>query len=85
MGKTVAVEGELSNVARALRDAGYEVIGLDDPRWKAADAVVIKGMDRDFLNVQDTGTRSPVIDASGMKEMEVVRVVADRLRLHGPD
>ncbi|MGE5543165.1 MAG: YkuS family protein, partial [Bacillota bacterium] len=54
------MEDELSNVAALLERAGYGVVGMDDPRWKEADAVVIKGMDRDFMDVQDVSTRAPV-------------------------
>lgn len=81
MKKTVAVEEELTNVASALEEAGYMVISMDDPEWRDANAIVIKGMDRDFMDIQDISTPAPVIDASGLTAEQVVRSVANRLRI----
>ncbi len=81
MKKTIAVEDELSNVARALEKAGYDVVSMEDPRWRAANAVVIKGMDRDFMDVQDISTRAPIIDASGLTAEQVLDTVEKRIRL----
>ncbi|MGE5483650.1 MAG: YkuS family protein [Ignavibacteriales bacterium] len=83
MKKTIAVEDELSNVVAALERAGYQVVGMDDPRWREANAVVIKGMDRDFMDVQDVSTRAPVIDASGLTAEQVLKTVEDRMALQG--
>lgn len=76
--KTIAVEEELSSVVNVLENAGYHVVGMDDPGWKDAAAVVISGVDRDFMDAQNISTRASVIDASGLTAEQVLKVVEDR-------
>ncbi|NPV69986.1 MAG: YkuS family protein [Firmicutes bacterium] len=80
----MAVDDDLTNVRDALLRRGYDVVTLDQPGWAEANAVVIKGMDRDFMDVQDVTTRAPVIDASGLTEEEIVQAIEDRLTLQEP-
>ncbi|MCY0878332.1 MAG: YkuS family protein [Firmicutes bacterium] len=75
---TVAVEPPLSPFARALEDAGYRVIPLDEHALKIADAIVIQGMDNHFLGRENPLTRAPVINADGRSPEDVVNEVDRR-------
>lgn len=75
---TVAIEGQLSPMADALKAAGYEVVPLDDQSLKVAQAVVVQGTDDNFLGIENTLTRAPVINADGMTADQVLAAVEDR-------
>jgi hypothetical protein len=74
----VAVEPPLSPFARALEDAGYRVIALDEEALSVADAIVVQGTDNHFLGMEDPLTRAPVINADGRTPAEVVGEVNRR-------
>lgn len=77
MGKRIAVESQLSNVKRYLTDKGYDVVNLEQNKdlskinIKDYDAIVITGQHKDMLGYEDTITKSPVIDATGMTPEDI--------------
>ncbi len=73
----IAVEQGLRPFQQALETAGFLVVEIKDPNdvnRHGAQAVVVSGMDRDFMGIDDS-RRSPVITAAGRTPEEVVREV----------
>ncbi|HPZ85879.1 MAG TPA: YkuS family protein [Bacillota bacterium] len=73
----IAVEQGLRPFQEALRTAGFLVVEVKDPnevRQTGAKAVVVSGMDENFLGIDDS-RKSPVITAAGRTPEEVVREV----------
>lgn len=67
--KRVAVEEELSDLRLMLTQRGYEVLNPGDARQ--VDALIITGIDRNVMGMQDINTESIVIDASGRTPEEI--------------
>lgn len=72
----IAVQEGLRPVQEYLEDKGYEVESVDFDTFSKAqnenyDAIVVTGMNNDFLGMQDTATSAPVIDATGMTPEEI--------------
>lgn len=70
MQKKVAVESNLTDIARELENKGYTVVSP-----KSGDdiiAAVVMGMDSNLMNIQNTSTKAPVINASGLSTQEVI-------------
>ena len=61
----IAVEECLSNVIELLENEGYSVVNLDETDISSVDAVVVNGGDINLMNIQDTATEVPVINAAG--------------------
>ncbi|NLJ85181.1 MAG: YkuS family protein [Firmicutes bacterium] len=78
----IAVDDKMGSVKRALQDSGYDVQDLSRG-WEHAAAIVISGLDEDFLGIQDIVSKAPVIDASGKDVNEVVADVERVVRLQG--
>ncbi len=74
----VAIEGQLSPFSRVLKEAGYDVIPLDDRALSTAQAIVVQGTDNNFLGMEDPLTRAPVINADGMTPNQVLDAVERR-------
>ncbi len=73
----IAVEEGLRPFQQALKTAGFLVVEVKEPdevHRSGAQAVVVSGMDRDFLGIHDS-RRSPVITAAGRTPEEVVAEV----------
>lgn len=76
MVKKIAVQKGLTPVQEYLEDQGYTVETVEFDAFTKAqnedyDAIVLTGMSKDFLGMQDTATDAPVIDATGMTPEEV--------------
>ena len=69
MRRVVAVEEGLTPITLLLKRQGYDVVGLEDSRWKDADAVVLSGMDANFLGVEDRMTEANVVTAADRKSV----------------
>lgn len=78
VGKLVAVEEGLTQVVSVLREEGFEVVNLTSDGLKRASALVVGGIDRDFLDIQRASARVPVIEARGKTAEEVLREVRAR-------
>jgi len=69
--KKVAVEDNLSTIKQALEKSGYTVVS---PTSKDGGimACIVMGMDNNLMNIQNTITKAPVIDATGMTPEQVI-------------
>jgi hypothetical protein len=68
----IAVEKTLSNICIALETEGYEVVTLEGESVDDVDAIVVSGLDSNFLSRQDTVNEVPVINAAGKTPQEVL-------------
>jgi hypothetical protein len=75
---TIALEKGLSRYRRVLEKAGYHVIPLDDQALGVAQAIVVQGLDKQFLGIDDPQSLAPVINADGMTPDEVLDAVQSR-------
>lgn len=85
MKKTIAVENNLTPVIEYLSGKGYKVDSIDiggeySKSIDKYDAVVVTGMNKDFLGVQDTVSRIPVIDARGLSAEQIYDRLNSRLQ-----
>ena len=85
MNKTIAVEHNLTPVIEYLSEKGYKVEGIDigseyGKNMSKYDAVVITGMNKDFLGVQNVQTEIPVIDAKGLTAEQVYNQVISSIQ-----
>ncbi|WP_034630101.1 YkuS family protein [Desulfotruncus alcoholivorax] len=71
---TVALDDDLKRLRDDLVKEGFRVV--DRTMADHADALIISGMEKNFMNMQDIRTEKKVIDASGKS----VREIADELR-----
>ncbi|GMB00135.1 YkuS family protein [Pelosinus sp. IPA-1] len=68
----IAVEKTLSRLADILETKGYEVVDLSESDLVGVDAIVVGGTDINLLNIQDTATDVPVINATGKTFNEII-------------
>lgn len=82
MNRKIAVERSLTPVMEYLSEKGYNVEGIDFSKEYSKDidkydAIVVTGMNKDFLGVQDTVSKIPVIEAKGLNAEEVYNRIAN--------
>ncbi|HHX50324.1 MAG TPA: YkuS family protein [Clostridia bacterium] len=70
--RIVAVDGALENVRQALENAGFQTMKINDISLERALAIIISGMDDDFLGMSNIKTKAPVLSAKGKTAQEVV-------------
>lgn len=85
MNKTIAVERNLTPVIQYLSDKGCKVESIDfgseyRKNIDKYDALVVTGMNRDFLGVHDVVSKIPVIDAKGLTAEQVYSQVLNSLQ-----
>ncbi|MDF2569656.1 MAG: hypothetical protein K0R55_1260 [Sporomusa sp.] len=68
--RKVAVEDNLSTIKQALERRGYTVVSPKSN--ESVMACVVMGMDNNLMDIQNTVTKAPVIDAAGMTPEQVV-------------
>ncbi len=76
MNRKIAVERSLTPVMEYLSEKGYKVEGIDinseySKNIEQYDAIVVTGMNKDFLGIQDVVSKIPVIDARGLNAEQV--------------
>ncbi|MCX7884878.1 MAG: YkuS family protein [Caloramator sp.] len=77
MKKKVAVEQNLDNVKEYLEERGIKTEQFSGSQFLNAskiskyDAIIVSGSNKDLLGMQDTQTKIPVIDATGMTPQEI--------------
>lgn len=72
--RTVAVDAKLDHIRDLLQRQGYEVVGLDAGRDRAA-AVVLSGMEENVLGIETRSGAAGVIDARGLTPDEILDAV----------
>lgn len=81
MKRKVAVESSLSNVSNYLKSKGYDVYNLTSQNnMNNYDAIVVTGQDKNFLGMEDTSTKSVVIDARGKTPEEICNTLDNSLK-----
>lgn len=71
----VAVEKNLSNIVDYLEAKGYEVVNIDEADLDSVDAIVVSGADVNLMNMQDTLSEVPVINAAGKSSDEILQEI----------
>lgn len=71
--KRVAIEKDLTNVKDYLQNNGYTVECLESARdnLDSYDAIVVTGLNTNFLGMQNTTTKASVINADGLTPKDV--------------
>lgn len=75
----VVVDDKVAYIKKALADSGYHVQDLSQG-WDNASAIVVSGMDENFLGRHDIVARAPVIEATGR---DLAQILADVNRIVG--
>ena len=78
--KRVAVEESLKNVKDYLTDKGYDVSEIKNTKnnMNTFDAIVVSGQNSNFLGMQTTSTKAPVVNANGMSVEDVYNELSNR-------
>lgn len=82
----IGIERSLTNVKSLLEQGNYDVVEMDSQNTdtkrtqRKLDAIIVSGMDSNFLGMQDTLSNTPVISAAGKTAEEVQRELQDTLR-----
>lgn len=77
MHKKVAIENNLSNVKQYFEEQGFQVDTINDSQIDTIgtvsnyDAIIISGGNKDFLGMEDTNTKAPIINAEGQTPKEI--------------
>ncbi len=77
MHKKVAVEKDLHNVKQYFEKQGFQVDTIHDTELDTIgtvseyDAIIISGLNKDFLGIEDTNTKAPIINAAGKTAEEI--------------
>ncbi len=79
MKKKIAVDESLFNVKKKLSEEGYDVVNAMN--YEMADALVVTGMDNNMMNMQETDTKAPVIDASGKTTNEIYSEIKSKVEI----
>ncbi|SET10260.1 YkuS family protein [Anaerobranca gottschalkii] len=78
MRNIVAVEDGLTDVKQALENAGFKTVNLSQNVTNPV-AVVVTGMDENFLGMQTVTNEVPVIDCRALTAEQVVEEVQRRI------
>lgn len=84
MKRTIAVERSLTPFKNYFSVKGYTVDTVDinsefTKGMEKYDTIIVTGMNKDFLGVQDINTSAVVIDAKGLTAEQAYREVESRL------
>lgn len=79
--KKIAVEPALQNVRNYLEENGYRTETLEpgNKNLDEYDAIVVTGMDTNFLGMQDSQTKKSVISAQGRTPEEILKEIKSRM------
>lgn len=80
--KTVAVETGLTSVSDYLREQGVQVVAVQNEEQSTRDAavMVISGIDKNMMGMQDVVKDIPVISAEGMSPEQVYQQIKTYLQ-----
>lgn len=82
--KIVAVEHDLTPVKELLTNKGYSVESIDlskefSNQMGKYDALVVRGMNDNFMGINDINTKAIVIEANGLTAEQVYNELESRL------
>lgn len=72
----VAVDKSLSPVSKLLKDNGYKITDMKD---KSANAIIVDGLDDNFMGMEDIVNDVPVINAQGKTAEEILKELESKL------
>ena len=72
----IAIEPALSNVKSYLTENGYDVVSMTSD-LRGYDAIVVTGLSKNLLGIQDTETKAVVINADGLTPQEIANRLND--------
>ncbi|WP_062198027.1 YkuS family protein [Massilibacterium senegalense] len=79
--KKVCVEQSLSHIQDALKQEGYDVVEMQtETDAQGCDCCVISGFDENIMGIQNTVTKAPVINASGLSPQDVLNLVKTKTK-----
>ena len=73
MNTVIALDQGLTPVKNYLSEQGCKIINIDQAKHQRVDAVVLSGMEKDFLGMEDVIADAPVFSAEGMTPEEIWR------------
>lgn len=76
----VALDDGLTPVKNYLAEQGCQVIDINQAQNQRVDAVILSGIEKDFLGVEDIMIDAPVISAQGMTPEEIWKEISKRSR-----
>lgn len=77
----IGIEKSLHNIREYLEQNNQQVSLLDEnTALKKFDAIVVSGMDSNFLGMHDTSAKTPVVSADGKTAEEVYREIQNRMK-----
>lgn len=82
----IGIEKALTNVKEYLEQNNHETIVMNDAKkdgkraLRKYDAIVVSGLDSNFLGMQDTMTKTPVVTANGKTPEEVYREIQNKMQ-----
>lgn len=84
MNRKIAVERSLTPVRDLLSSKGYTVDSINmnnefTKEMQKYDAIVVTGMNEDFLGIQDRNTKALVINAEGLTAEQIYGEIENRL------
>jgi DhnA family fructose-bisphosphate aldolase class Ia len=79
MTERIAVEPGLDYVKEYLTGQGYDVVDLGSGSQHAA-AVILSGLDENYLGTAKASTKAPVINAEGRSPQEILADLKARLQ-----
>lgn len=73
MNTIIALDDGLTPVKNYLTRQGCQIINIDEAKNQRVDAVILSGMDRDIMGMEDIVLKAPVLSAQGMSPEEIWR------------
>lgn len=78
----VAVDEGLTPVKNYLSKQGCQIIKINEAKNKQVDAVVLSGMDKNIMGMEDMVINAPVFHAEGMTPEEIWRDIQQAAKQH---
>ena len=78
MNKVIAVDDGLTPVKNFLAAKGCQVIDVEAAKQQQVSAIILSGMDENFLGIQDVIIDAPVITAKGMSPEQVWNSILEK-------
>jgi hypothetical protein len=79
MKRIIALDDSLSPIRDYLVDKGYQVVDIHDSNFDNVSAVIVNSIDDNFMGIQDTMTKAPVIEATGLTPEQIVSELENRI------
>ena len=81
MSSRIVVDDELGNIKSTLKEKGFTVLGMNELD-KNPDVVIVSGMEKNVMGIQDIQTDVPIISVLGMDEDEVIKELYKKININ---